>query len=158
MIEAQPSMIRRMRARHLPWATRAFMVFVCADVLLSAGCTGGAPKTYPVNGRLELSGADLEHLVGSTVEIALLTDPEVRAAGSIQANGSFELESRHGGKRLRGAQAGTHQARIVLADDDREKHARAARSLAPRFRDFKTSNLTIEVPTSGPVLLQVADR
>lgn len=137
---------------------RAAAVLLWANVLACAGCSSEVPKTYPVNGRLELAGASVEHLSGSTIEAALVSDPQVRAAGSIKADGSFQLESRHHGQRLRGAQAGAYQVRIILADDDREKQRKAGQALAPRFLDFKTSNLTIDVPANSPVVLQVASQ
>lgn len=56
----------------------------------------------------------------------------------------------------RGAVKGTYQVRILLNDDDSASRKRAAQAVAPRFRQFATSGLTVEVPPQGEVTLPVA--
>ena len=42
-----------------------------------AGCGQGGPKTHAVAGKVELGGGDVSALAGSSVEVALATDPSV---------------------------------------------------------------------------------
>src|SRR5438034_8880223 len=60
-------------------------------LMSNLGCGAGGPRTYPVQGKVELAGADVKLLAGSHVEFALAADPRVRASGEIQEDGSFKL-------------------------------------------------------------------
>ena len=137
----------------------AAAVVITAGLLLSSvGCTQGGPKTHPVKGRVEAAGVDLQTLAGHTVEIALESDPKVRAAGQIQEDGSFAVETLHGGAVLKGASEGTYRARIVLADDDLASRNRAAKAVHPRYFQFEKSGLTVSVPAAEVVSLRVTRR
>ncbi len=141
-----------MRIRHLA------IILLVAGSLSIVGCGRGGPKTHRVNGLVEHTSGDVELLVGSTIEVALVGDPSVRASGEIGENGYFKLQSLHNGATITGAREGTYQARIILSDDDRAKLRQAAKAVAPRFRDFKTSGLIVTVPASNEVTLTVSDR
>lgn len=132
---------------------------VLAALLLGIfGCGSGGPKTYPIQGNVTLEGNDVALLAGSHVEAALLNDPTLRASGIIEPDGTFRLETRHEGAIVRGAREGKYSVRIVLSDDDRNILKQAARAVAPRFFDFKTSGLTLDVPATGSVVLALASR
>jgi hypothetical protein len=134
----------------------ALAVAITASLFLfSTGCTKAGPKTYAVKGQLEVTGGDLKALAGHTVEVALDSDPQVRAAGQIQDDGSFTLESLQRGTILKGAAEGTYKARIVLADDDIAARNVAAKSLHPRYLQFDKSGLSLEVPAAQVVSLKV---
>jgi len=122
------------------------------------GCGRSGPKTYPVNGKVELSGADVSALAGSHVEGALESDMNVRTSGVIQADGSFTLETPHEGRMRKGAREGTYKARIIPTEEDSKSHRRAAQAVARRFLQFETSGLSFQVPTSGDVVLQVTPK
>lgn len=135
----------------------AAAVLGLAALLGVLGC-GSGPKTYTVRGKLELTGGDVQALAGHTLEAMSESDPTVRASGVIQPDGSFTLETLHAGAVYKGAQEGTYQARIILADDDKEAMRRARAALNARFLQFKTSGLTFKVPPEGEVTLKVAGR
>ena len=124
----------------------------------SGGCTKPAVKTHPVQGRIEFAGGDARLLSGHIVEAALLSDPQVRAAGQIREDGSFALSALHNGAPLAGAKEDAYQARIVLADDDPDKRNGAAKILPPRYLQFESSGLTFDVPTAEAVTLKVLRR
>ncbi|HKB06076.1 MAG TPA: hypothetical protein VKD90_28030 [Gemmataceae bacterium] len=124
-----------------------------------AGCGPDGPKTYTVRGRVEVAGGEAKHLAGANVEAALDSDPTQRASGVIEPDGTFALETLHEGKILKGAQAGSYKARIVLSDDgDRESKRQQRTAVHPKFFKFETSGLTFQVPTNGEVVLQVSPR
>jgi hypothetical protein len=120
------------------------------------GCGKNGPATYPVQGVVELTGAEVQHLAGGHVEIALVSDPAVRASGAIQADGRFQLETIRAGNILPGAQAGEYRVRIILTEEDSKSRRQAAQAVAPRFLDFKTSGLTLEVPVGSDVVIALA--
>ena len=123
------------------------------------GCGPAGPKTYPVHGKFEVAGGDAAHLAGATVEAAEVTDPSVRASGTIQSDGSFTLETLHAGVIKKGAQEGNYKVRIILGDDgDREARRLRRAAVHARFLQFETSKLSFQVPTSGDVILKVAPR
>jgi hypothetical protein len=126
--------------------------------VLSTGCSKAGPKTYPVKGRIDVAASDLKALAGHTVELALESDPQIRAAGQINDDGSFAVETLYGGRVLPGATEGTYRARIVLADDDIASKKLAARSLHPRYFQFDKSGLAIQVPAAEVVSLRVTRR
>ena len=66
-------------------------IVAATSLLFAAGCSRGGPKTLPVVGQVKISGVDSSVLAGHTLEIALDTNRQVRAAGEIQSDGSFEL-------------------------------------------------------------------
>jgi hypothetical protein len=82
----------------------------------------------------------------------------VRAAGQIQEDGSFELETLQGGAVLKGAVEGTYKARIVLADDDIGQRNLAAKAIPPRYLQFEKSGLSLQVPATENVSLKILRR
>jgi len=137
----------------------AVAVVITATLFLSsAGCGQAGPKTHPVKGRIELAGGDFKALAGHTVELALESNPHVRAAGQIQDDGSFSLQSLHGGAILAGAAEGNYKARIVLADDDLASRNVAAKAVHPRYLQFEKSGLGVTVPAAEVVSLKVTRR
>jgi hypothetical protein len=147
-------MLSRWRHRGI----RAAVVLVGVSLMGFLGCDLSAPQTYPVMGKVEFVGRDMRQLAGGHVEAALVGDLSIQASGEIQEDGSFTLEMIYDGKALSGARPGEYQARIVLSDEDRGSRRRRGRVVAPRFAQFKTSGLSFQVPTSGPVTLKVSPR
>jgi hypothetical protein len=133
-------------------------LFLTAALLGLAGCGPGGPKTYPVTGKVVLAGGDVAQLAGSHVEASLAGDPDVRASGEIRPDGGFALVSLHAGAVRKGAREGAYQVRLLLADDDPATRRRAAKAVAARFLRFDTSGLSLQVPASGDVTLQVSPR
>jgi hypothetical protein len=134
------------------------LTIITSLFVFSAGCSNAGPKTHPVKGRIDVAASDLKALAGHTIELALESNPEVRAAGQIQDDGSFAVETLHGGQVLPGAPEGTYKARLVLADDDITAMKAAAKSLHPRYLQFDKSGLVVQVPTAEVVSLKVTRR
>lgn len=135
------------------------ILFRWAPVLLAAlgvvvfvGCEKAGVKTFPVEGKVELSGSDPNILSGHVIEAVSEANPEVRAYGSIEPDGSFRMETLHAGKIIDGAQEGKYQVRVVLGDDDPELRRQAAQRINPRHLDFATSGVSLQVPASNVVL------
>jgi hypothetical protein len=123
-----------------------------------AGCGRGGPKLHSTKGKVELTGADVKLLAGSFVEAALISDVNVRSSGVIQPDGSFKLGTFHAGSVVNGAGEGKYQVRIVLADDNNQAYQQAEAAIAPRFLDFTTSGLFIDVPSSADVKIELSPR
>lgn len=134
------------------------ILITLALFLLSTGCTKSGPRTYPVKGQVEIAGGNIHPIVGHTVEVALDSDPRVRAAGQIQSDCTFVLESLRGSTVEQGAIAGTYRARIVLADDDLRSRNQAVQVIHPRFLQFEKSGLSFRVPADEIVSLKVTRR
>jgi hypothetical protein len=107
---------------------------------------------------VSVPGGDVTALAGSTVEAALESDPTVRAAGTIEPDGTFRLETLQAGEVRKGAVAGTYKVRLILTDDDPAARKRAAKAVHPRALKFETSGLALQVPAAGDVTLELAAR
>ena len=141
--------------------SRLYIIRVCAVLIGSsgvAGCGATTPTTSPVQGKVLVPGGDVRTLAGAHVQAVLVNDLRVEAQGEIQDDGTFTLETIHDGVSMRGVQAGEYQVRIVLSDEDRGFRRRKGQVIAPRFAQYKTSGLTLQVPTSGAVTLELAPR
>ena len=135
---------------------RASAAIAFGALLLTAlpACSN-RPKTHAVQGKIELAGGNVEVLQGSHVEGSLVSDDKVRASGVIQKDGTFKLETNHAGATFAGAREGKFEVRLILADDNVATLRKAQQAVAPRFLDFKSSGLTIDVPSKEPVVLKV---
>ena len=129
-----------------------------AALLTLTGCSQSGPAVHQVQGQVQLNGGDAAPLAGHMVEIQLATNPQVRASGEIKPDGNFQLESLLEGKIRKGAPEGKYNARIVLADDDVKVKQTAAAAINPKFLQFNSSGLSIEVPSKEPVQLQIQRR
>lgn len=136
----------------------AFLLVAAIGVVAFSGCGGSGVKTHPVAGKIEVPSGDIKPLAGHTVEVVLDSNPAVRAAGQIQEDGSFELETLQGGSVLKGAVEGTYKARIVLADDDFSQRVAAAKAIPPRYLQFEKSGLSLQVPAAENVSLKILRR
>ncbi len=123
-----------------------------------AGCGPSGPATHPVSGRVSIPSGDVAALAGSTVEAALDSDPTVRAAGTIEQDGTFKLETLQSGVIRKGAVAGTYKVRVILTDDDPAARKKAAKAVHPKALKFETSGLTFQVPAPDEVRLELAGR
>jgi hypothetical protein len=129
-----------------------------AVFLLSlAGCSGGV-VTHPVQGQVQLDSGDATALAGHVVEAALQSDPQVRASGEIQSDGSFVLHTHDGGVIRRGAAAGSYLVLIVLSDDDQVRRRLAAHAIHARFLRFDQSGLSLQVPAAETASLKLSRR
>jgi hypothetical protein len=128
---------------------------IAAGLAVLAGCSSAADRLTAVSGRVTVPNGDPAVLAGSAVEVSLVSDPAVRAFGTIDADGTFTLETYRDGRVRRGAPEGTYKARIVLSDDDAALKKKAAKAVPARFQTFGSSGLTLRVPAGGAVTLAV---
>lgn len=121
-----------------------------------AGC-GSELETHPLRGRVELHDGAVEQLANSQIELALETDPTVRASGVIDADGNFEVQTLYQGRVVPGARAGTYRVRL-LPDTDRPQRRGEPPFVRRQYLDFATSGLTVQVPNSDAVTFRVSRR
>lgn len=114
-----------------------------------AGCSSQAVKTHPVSGKVEIKDGDVSILTKSSVQLQSESDEFVLPSGNIDASGQFVVKTIYQGKMLPGAPAGKYKARIILADEsDEGVPKRKGNPIHPRFLEFRTSGLSITVPSS----------
>lgn len=138
----------------MKWKISAFLLCL----LLISGCADLGPKLYPVSGKIQLPGGEVNFLEGSALEIASDSDNNIRAAGTIKADGSFVLETLQMGRMQKGAREGSFSARIVISDDDKAKQRAANKAVAKKYLKFDTSGWKIKVPVSSEVLLDLESK
>ncbi|QEL15034.1 hypothetical protein [Limnoglobus roseus] len=124
--------------------------------IAAAGCGNSGPKTHAVTGQVVYTGGDVAQLAGHNVEVALSSDPNVRAYGVIEPNGRFKLQTYENGKIIRGAKEGAYDARVVIADEGDGQSKKP--KLAVRYLKFNTSGLKVNVPATDDVQLTVATK
>jgi len=82
-----------------------------------------------------------------------------RAAGTVQPDGSFALETLYEGVIYQGAQEGSYIARLVPGDDgDKEARRLRNKAIPQRYRQLGTSGLSFQVPASGEVVLRLTSK
>lgn len=128
--------------------------FVLVAVLV-VGCGGRGqdkgPKTAPVRGKIVFTkGGDVKTLADrqARIEFESVDQPGVRAAGMIEADGTFKLATVVEGGGSLGAVPGAHRVRFLLDERD-EKY------IAPQFLDFRKSGITVNVPSEQPIEIKV---
>ncbi len=132
-----------------------FGVAVILSVVGGAGCGGAAgEKKHAVTGQIVYSGGDLATLSGHNVELALATNPSVRAYGVIEPDGRFKLETYENGQTHAGAREGTYAARLVIVDEGDGQTKKP--KIHGRYLDFKKAGWTVQVPSAEEVKLTVA--
>ena len=124
-----------------------------AGLLAAVGLAGCSSEPLrPAGGRVSLSGGDVAVLAGSTVEIALESDPTVRASGTIEPDGRFNLDTLQNGAVRRGAPEGAYKARIILGDDDPALQKKAAKAnQVTRISTVITTALPTSTPSAWPI-------
>lgn len=133
-----------------------FLSLAALTLGTTIGCGPSGPQLFPVEGQVVLSGGDVGTLAGHSVELALDSDPTKRAFGTIEADGSFSLESLYAGSLRAGAFPGRYRGRIVLSDDDSDLRRKALEAISPSLLQFETSNLALEVPAQSKVVWQIS--
>jgi hypothetical protein len=128
-----------------------------AGISVELGCGSrstknpNGPDTAPLRGKVVFTkGGDVKslHNKQARIELESVEQPSVHAAGPIEEDGSFTVATitPEGGNV--GAIPGKHRVRLDLEEN-------AQRLVAPQFLDFIKSGITIEVPSSGEVVVQV---
>jgi hypothetical protein len=119
-----------------------------------AGCGPGAPAgppTVPVQGKIVFTkGGDVFklHDTQGVVEFESVDQPGIKAYGTIEQDGSFSLGTKFEGGSKPGAVTGEHRVRLNLDET-------AQKLVAPQFLSFERSKLTVTVPSTGDIVIQV---
>lgn len=149
-----------MRTTTACWRRRFAVGVLVAVTGALAGCKESGPKYYPVAGKLVLEndGGVPKSLVRQTIEFQSAHEPNTRAFGEIQPDGSFTLSTWREGRGNMGAIAGTYKARMIIEIPQEEQVAAAKKRkppIDPRYTRFETTPWTIEVPPTDTVILKV---
>lgn len=111
-------------------------------LLANCGCGTERVPTFPVSGSIQF--ADGEPVRTGTIELES-EEFGTTATGSIQNNGSFVLGTYTPDD---GAAAGTHRVivvQIIIADGISKHTQDHGRSVPPKFGDYSSSGLTVQV-------------
>lgn len=149
-----------MRTTIPEWVRWVRFALTATAFAIGAGCTEKGPKFYPVAGKivLESDGSVPKALVRQSIEFQSDTEPDTRAYGEIQPDGTFTLATTRQGRGAMGAIAGTHKGRIIVEIPQEEQAPTAKKRKDPvdfKFTRFETSPWSIQVPTTEPVILKV---
>ncbi len=118
---------------------RMRLAFVLAIGLGILGCSSG-PKTYPVKGKVVFKDTG-KPLSGGTVLFESVADPNIKASGDLEPDGSFELGSNVG---KMGVVQGEH--RILIMPPLPEYGPELKKGVIhPRYQRFETSELKFTV-------------
>ncbi|MEZ6088657.1 MAG: hypothetical protein R3C05_11640 [Pirellulaceae bacterium] len=129
------------------------MAFGC---LMLLGCGAKNPPTYPVSGTVKYPDGKL--LTDGTVEFELISSDEtISASGVIDADGHFELGTFDSND---GARPGKHRVAVFAPNVIGSGYERPGliekSTLDPRFSDFRSSGIEIEVrEESNEVTIEV---
>jgi hypothetical protein len=106
-----------------------------------AGCGWGMPKTYPVKGKVVFQGG--KPVTDGKVQFQSETDPQFKALGDIDRDGSFSLMTYVEAKHARGAPAGTYRVVVELERPAKAIALPSTYTVEPRENDF---TIVIETP------------
>ncbi|HJZ53863.1 MAG TPA: hypothetical protein VKE74_02835 [Gemmataceae bacterium] len=135
-----------------------------AGLVLLAGCRGeSGVKTYPVTGKVIVKNGDVARLAGGFVRLESVADPNVKAVGEIQEDGSFGLGSFVQDRPLTGVPEGEYRARVEPRPQDEADEGSPAvvrkGDLLPKYRDFGTSGLKYTIaPGENTITVEVEVR
>jgi hypothetical protein len=103
-----------MRPGHAIARRRILLVLLSLPLAGPAGCGPQIPKTYPVKGKVVVTGGKLSK--GSTIMFQLVSDTQVVADGVIQDDGTFMVTTKMYGKSRAGAVEGEHN--VLISEPD----------------------------------------
>jgi hypothetical protein len=127
-------------------------------VLALGGCGPTVPKYPQVKGKIVFKDGNVALLAGGYVRFESVSDPNVRAVGPIDDDGTFVMGSpgkEKTDKMIAGVPEGEYRARIELpAGETEEGKPRAV--IHRRYLDFKTSGLRYTVgPGVNDITIEV---
>jgi hypothetical protein len=97
---------------------RALLVLLALAVATAAGCGPQIPKTYPVKGKVVVTGGKLSKK--STIMFTQVADPNVVADGPIADDGTFTVETKMYGKAKGGLPEGEYT--VMVCDPQGNSH------------------------------------
>lgn len=144
------------------------LLCVLGLILWAPGCGPKLPRTYPVKGKVLVEGGDVKKLAGALVEFESVADKSIRAYGSVNPDGTFEMSTQTAGAGLSGVVEGQHRVRITMVverneeeeedDEGRPIRRRRAGPIPPRYQSFDTSGLTYTAPGDSEVTFKLAGK
>ncbi len=139
-----------------PRLYRAHVLVLATALLSTIGCNNADRKLAPVRGVIRFPDGTL--LREGTVEFEIIgREKPITATGRINADGSFVLGTY---ELSDGALIGKHRVVVIADQGIGNGHERpgfvSVTRLHPRYRDYRTSKLSVEVkPQSNEVLIDV---
>lgn len=156
------------------WVLIGLLALACGGL---AGCAR-EPMTHPVSGRIVFEKGNLKDWVGEAVEFQSTSEPDTRAFGKINEDGTFTLSTWQEGDALNGAVTGTLRGRLIMdimdIEDEKEgegdkdvkavkaengekgmKKAKSVKGVPAKYANFDTSGWEITVPVTGELVLTV---
>lgn len=131
--------------------TRLFLpAWLLLATLVVTGCDSG-PAVYPIHGKLTASSGDPSLLAGHSIEIVSRENNQIRSFGSINPDGTFEIESLIEGKLVKGALPGDYAGRVVFTDDDPAQRHQAMQLVPSKYLNIDSSNLSLKVPSDSAI-------
>lgn len=121
---------------------------------LVMGCRAkppSGPETVPLTGKIVMTkGGTAKDLSDHSISIQFecVEQPTIQAFGEILEDGSFTMMTQLESRGKPGVVPGTHRVRLN-ADDT------AARFVAPKFLNYKTSGITVKAPPEKEVVIEV---
>lgn len=123
-------------------------------LVVAAGCGGPEfPKTHPIRGKVLLP--DGTPMPGGHIEFESLAHPDLRAAGSIGPDGTFEAVATYKttGRETPGLVEGEHRIRIEPPAGDDQDVRRAVKQFPRRYKSYEESGLKVTIPAPGDELI-----
>ena len=128
-------------------------ISLLAGLIFCVGC--GVSDLESVAGKVVMQGQNSFAFAGDVLELRSQADPTAHAFAEIKADGSFEIDSLHGGEITHGVKPGEYDARIVISDDDAQHKQQAIKSINKKYLNFDTSGLKVVVP-SPQITLEIS--
>jgi hypothetical protein len=122
-----------------PCWTLVKMAAVALGAMIGTGC--GMPATYPAKGKVVFKGG--KPVTDGKIQFQSTTDPQMKALGDIDADGSFSLTTHIEAKTARGAPAGTYRVIVELEKPIKVVALPAAYTVESRENEF---TIVIEKP------------
>lgn len=131
----------------------AYKIIWCLLLLSFSGCDSN--ELQPIKGKVEFSDGTDFLFTGDIVELRLQSQNDYLAFAAIKPDGTFQVESMVDGVIGNGASPGNYDARIVISDDEPSHKQEAEKAIDPRFLEFATSGLQVQVPSPSELKLSL---
>ena len=124
------------------WPYRKMLQLVAIITLVGfGGCGSGMPRTYPAKGKVVFKGG--KPVTDGRIQFQSVSDPQIKALGEIDKDGSFFLTTYVADKNVRGAPAGPYRVAVELERPTKVVALPDAHTVEPQENDF---TIVIEKP------------
>jgi hypothetical protein len=120
-------------AHALPYGGRLLLVAAIALVGIG-GCGSSMPKTYPAKGKVVFKGG--KPVTDGRIQFQSVSDPQIKAVGEIDKDGSFFLTTYVADRNVRGAPAGPYRVAVELERPTKVVALPDAYTVEPHGNDF----------------------